>query len=146
MHERIKFKLHTFEKFSHKNKFQFFDLIISNSDKNKLEQKGWNKLFITKTKTSKCRHYTLKIYMMDLQYYHLYKSPKCRPGYNFIVFLDNFDQKSGRCLLTNNQKKLYSFRCVKCNMLTFVDFDVAFSKDCILKIIDVNNKTLTDCY
>ena len=41
-----------FEKFSHESKFQFFDLIISNFEKYKLEQKNWNKLFITKTKTS----------------------------------------------------------------------------------------------
>ena len=35
----------------------------------------------------------------------------------------------------------YLFRCTKCNNLTFVDdFDVAFSKGCVLKIINANKK------
>ena len=41
-----------FEKFSHESNFQFFDLIISYFENYKLEQKNWNNLFITKTKTS----------------------------------------------------------------------------------------------
>ena len=32
-------------------------MIISNSEKDKLEQKDWNKLFIIKTSTSECGHY-----------------------------------------------------------------------------------------
>ena len=53
LYERIKFDLQAFEKFSHDNKFQFFDLVVSNFEKYKLGQKDTNKLFITKTKTSK---------------------------------------------------------------------------------------------
>ena len=60
-YDRIKFELYTFEKFSHENKFQFFDLITSNFGKKKLEQIGWSKLFITKTKTSECGHCTIEI-------------------------------------------------------------------------------------
>ena len=56
--------------------------------------------------------------------------------YNFIVSLGNFDKKTGKCLLTRNQKQHYLFRCKKCNILPYVDFDVAFAKDCLLGLIN----------
>ena len=100
-----------FEKFSHKSNFQFFGLIISNFEKYKLEQKNWNKLFITKTKTSevfgyftteiefvkKSEYFTTENQAMELQYHQLCKSSKYRSGYNFIVLLDNFDKKTAKC-------------------------------------------------
>ena len=73
---------------------------------------------------------------MELQYYQLCKSSKFWFGYNFFVWLDNFDKKTGIYLLTRHQKQFYSFRCTKCNILNYVDFDVAFFKDCILELIN----------
>ena len=36
--------------------------------------------------------------------------------------------------------QFHLFRCTKCNILTYVDFDVAFFKDCILELINLLKK------
>ena len=77
---------------------------------------------------------------MNVNYYQLCKSKKCKIGFNFIISLNDFDKKTGECFLKENQKRLYFFTWVKYNLQTFLDFNVAFCKEFVLAAIREREK------
>ena len=54
-------------------------------------------------------------------YYQRFKNKNCYFYDCFPVFLDYYGNE-GNCALQEAQKRLYSFECKQCKMITFVDF------------------------
>ena len=61
-----------------------------------------------------------------MNYYFL--SPICKNGKNFKISYDVFDE-NGRCVLNETAKKTQQLFC--CDRTTFINFDIAFSKETI---------------
>ena len=60
---------------------------------------------------------------------HFFYYERCKnKNWNFYTcfkfFFDFYDEK-GNCILPETEKRLYSFECKECRMITFLDFEQA---------------------
>ena len=64
-------------------------------------------------------------------YYQRCKSKNCTFYSSFCLILDFYDD-NGNCVLQETQKRLYSFTCKECKMLTFFYFKLAATEKCVV--------------
>ena len=59
-----------------------------------------------------------------------YKNNNCNVYQHFTILLNSYNEK-GKCILNETEQKLFSFKCNKCRMITFVDFEKITNEVCI---------------
>ena len=64
-------------------------------------------------------------------YYQKCKKMNCNFFSYFKIFLNNYDN-DGECVLDETQKRLDSFLCPFCEMVTFLDFEKAANKKAVI--------------
>ena len=50
------------------------------------------------------------------------KNNNCNVYQHFTILLNSYNEK-GKFILNETEQKLFSFKCNKCRMITFVDFE-----------------------
>ena len=68
--------------------------------------------------------------MDAFNYYLTCLSPSSQEGKNFKIALNKYTD-DGPCLLTEKEKKEFSFICIKCYLINSVNFDVIANKETI---------------